>query len=64
MTLVGESVCDSKTVSSVPRDVQQSPKPTERRLDQEAVSRMDDEGGSTHPAANSPKPEEKVVPDS
>ena len=63
MTLARESVCNSKTVPSPSLDVQQSPKPTERRLDQEAVSRMDDEGGSTDPAANSPKPAEKVAPD-
>ena len=63
MTLVRESVCNSKPVSSASRDVQQSPKPTERRLDQEAVSRMDDEGGSTDPAVNSPKPAGKAGPD-
>jgi hypothetical protein len=37
------------------RDVPNSPKqPTERRLDEEALSRMDDEGGSTEPAVNPP----------
>jgi hypothetical protein len=36
-------------------DVPKSPEqPRERRLDEEALSRMDDEGGSTEPAVNPP----------
>jgi hypothetical protein len=44
-------------------DVPDPPKrPTERRLDEEALSRMDDEGGSTEPAVNPPGAARKAAP--
>lgn len=46
-------------------DVPNSPKqPTERRLDEEALSRMEDEGGSTEPAVNPPAAAGKAAPGS
>ena len=46
-------------------DVPNSPKqPTELRLDEEALSRMGDEGGSTEPAVNPPAAARKPVPGS
>ena len=52
MNLVRESSCNSARASSASGDVSQSPtQPSERRFDEEALSRMDDEGGSAEPAA-------------
>jgi hypothetical protein len=63
MTLVREPFCNSRTTSSAPGDVPKPIKqPTERRLDQEAVSRMDDEGGSNGAALNSPYTAGKTEP--
>lgn len=46
-------------------DVPNSPmQPTERRLDEEALSRMDDEGGSTKPAVDPPAAARKAAPGS
>jgi hypothetical protein len=38
--------------------------PSERRLDEEALSRMDDEGGSDHPAVSPPEAPRKTAPGS
>jgi hypothetical protein len=45
------STSTSFALSDVPKSVKQS---SERRLDEEALSRMDDEGGSKDPAVNAP----------
>jgi len=43
-------------------DAPNSPEhPTERRLDEEALSRMDGEGGSTEPASNPPTAARKAA---
>jgi hypothetical protein len=56
---------NSLTTSSVSGAVPKSPKqPSERRLDEEAVSRMDDEGGAPDAAVNSPAAAKKAVPGS
>jgi hypothetical protein len=63
MTLVREPFCNSRATSSTSGDVPKPAKqPTERSLDQEAVSRMDDEGGSNDPALNPPDTAGKAVP--
>jgi hypothetical protein len=52
-------------LSLAPGDVPNSRKhPTERCLDEEALSRMDDEGGSTEPAVNPPAAARKAAPGS
>ena len=63
MTLVREPFCSSKATSSASGDVPKPAKqPTERRLDQEALSRMDDEGGANDPALNPPDAAGKAAP--
>ncbi len=55
MKLVREPSCNSTRTSFASGDVPKSAKqPSERRLDEEALSRMDDEGGSNDPAVNPP----------
>lgn len=62
MTLVREPFGNSRRTSFASADVPKSPKqPTERRLDQDALSRMDDEGGSNDPALKPPDTAEKAV---
>jgi hypothetical protein len=63
MTLVREPFRNARTTSSASVDVpKQAKQPTERRLDQEALSRMDDEGGSNDPALSPPDAAGKAVP--
>jgi hypothetical protein len=55
MKLVGQPSCNSMRTSFVAGDVPKSAKqPSERRLDEEAVSRMDDEGGAPDAPVNPP----------
>ncbi len=56
MKIVPDPSCSATRKSFVENDVPKLPwQPSERRLDEEAVSRMDDEGGSNNPAVTLPK---------
>jgi len=62
MKIVGESSCNSMRKPFASGDVPKSAKqPPERRLDEEAVSRMDDEGGAPDAAVNPPDAAKKVA---
>jgi len=54
------------TLSFASKDVPNSPskRTTERRLEEEALSRMGDDGGSTEPAVNPPAAARKAAPGS
>ena len=55
MRLVRDFSRDSRRTSFVSDDVTKSAEqPSERRFDKDALSRMDDEGGSNEPAVNPP----------
>jgi hypothetical protein len=55
MKLVREPSCNSTKTSFASCEVPKSAKQrSERHLDEEALSRMDDEGGSNDPAVNPP----------
>jgi len=50
--LSGTSMSESVASNRLPINVMQ---PTERHIDEDAKSRMDDEGGSLEPQANAPE---------
>jgi hypothetical protein len=65
MNLVRDPSSNSMRTSFVSSGVPKSAKqPSERRLDEEALSRMDDEGGSNDPAVNPPDAEKTAAPGS
>jgi len=65
MKLVREPSSNSVRTSfvsiGVPKSAEQ---PSDRHLDEEALSRMDDEGGSNDPAVNPPGTARRVAPGS
>ena len=62
-TLVREPSCNSMRTSFASGDVPKSAQqPSERRLDEEALLRMDDEGGPNDPAVNPPDTARKAAP--
>jgi hypothetical protein len=64
-TLLREPSGNSMKTSFASGDAPKSAKqPSERRLDEEALLRMDDEGGSNNPAVNPPDQARKDAPDS
>ena len=65
MKLIRRPSPDLTRTSLVSVDVPKSAGlPSERRLDEEAVSRMDDEGGANNPAMNPPGIATKAAPGS
>jgi hypothetical protein len=65
MKSVREPSCNSMRTSFTSADLPQSAKqPSERRMDEEALSRMDDEGGSNDPAVNRSDAARKDAPGS
>jgi hypothetical protein len=55
----------SQRTSLITADVPKSAaQPSQRRLDDEALSRMDDEGGPNNPGVNPSAPKGKAVPGS
>jgi hypothetical protein len=65
MKIIGESSCNSMTTPFATGDVPKSAKqPSQRRLDEEAVSRMDDEGGAPDAALKPPGAAKKAGPGS
>src|ERR1700751_323619 len=63
MKPVREPSCAPMRISFASGDIPKSAKqPSERRFDEEALARMDDEGGSNDPAVNSPDAAKKAAP--